>query len=271
MCHASLIVQAVAVICASALPIAAQDTSGNAAAASDAVEVHRIFQAKCLECHGPARPKGTFDYVLDLARLAKSPQLLVPSKPAESRIWEMIDSDKMPPENAAAGPLSSEQKRVINRWILAMVPPLPAAFPKRALLWLGRFHIPVVHFPVALVLAAMAGEAWFWWLGSKEPQPAVRFCIVLAAPAAVAAAILGWLLAWDGYGAGAPQILLLHRWIGTAAALCVLAIFYLSEKDSRLGSRTTLFRATLLIGGLLIGLSGHLGGTLVHGGGFYNF
>jgi uncharacterized membrane protein/mono/diheme cytochrome c family protein len=258
-----------------------------------AAAVHQIFMAKCVQCHGPqlAKPKGKFGYVLDLARLSANPDLLVPSKPDESRLWEMINNDEMPPEEAKAGPLTHEEKAAIQSWIAAGAPapeaadasanstvsegtigdPPVASFPKRVLSWLGRFHILTVHFPIALILAAMAGEAWFWWLGSTRPSPAVRFCILLGAPSAIAAIILGWLHAWAGFGASSPEALFLHRWIGTLAGIWLIAILYWSEKDSQVGRRTNVFRALLLIGCLLIGLSGHLGGTLVHGKDFFDF
>ena len=37
-----------------------------------AQHVRDIFEAKCLDCHGPElpRPKGKFGYVLDLQRMA---------------------------------------------------------------------------------------------------------------------------------------------------------------------------------------------------------
>ena len=41
-----------------------------------AQQVHDIFEAKCLDCHGPElpRPKGKFGYVLDLKRVAENPE-----------------------------------------------------------------------------------------------------------------------------------------------------------------------------------------------------
>jgi hypothetical protein len=66
-----------------------------------------------------------------------------------------------------------------------------------------------------------------------------------------------------------PQILSLHRWTGTAAALWAIGAVLLSERDERMGIRSHWFRAWLLIGMLLIGASGHLGGVLVHGENYF--
>src|SRR5262249_4598145 len=69
-------------------------------------EVKMVFQAKCVQCHGPQlpKPKGKFGYVLDLKRVAANPDLVVPGKPEESQLWDLIDNGEMPAENAKAGP-----------------------------------------------------------------------------------------------------------------------------------------------------------------------
>jgi mono/diheme cytochrome c family protein len=263
-----------------------------------ASQVRAIFAARCAECHGPElrRPHGRFGYVLDLGRVAGNPKLVLPFRPAESRLWTLIRDDEMPPADARQGPLTAEQKGVIRAWISSGAPaesspaspqPSPSISPveegamsetfdrplgPRILRWLGKFHILVIHFPIALLLAAAVGEAWRmgWRLGS--PWPAVRFCVLLGAAGAVAAAVLGWFHAdWGGYGAGSPEILGLHRWLGTAAALWAVGIALLSERDTCLGRRSLTFRMMLLLGTLLMGAVGHLGGTLVHGEEFFNW
>jgi uncharacterized membrane protein len=249
--------------------------------------VQKVFRAKCNQCHGShlAKPKGKFGYILDLGRVAGNPKIVVPSKPDESRLWELVSGDEMPPEDAQAGPLTAEEKNLIHDWIAAGAPAMPGSsatssesadepepsemarlpFYKRALFLLGRFHVIVVHFPIALIMAAAAGELWFWWLGYKGLHPAVRFCVLLAVPAAIAAAVLGWLLAWSGAGLSAPQVLLFHRWLGTVGAVWLVAVAASSEADARHSTRSALSRVLLFAGAILIGVTGHLGGTLVYG------
>src|SRR5690242_9048490 len=84
-----------------------------------AVEVKTVFQEKCAQCHGPQlpRPKGKFGYVLDLKRLAADSEKVVPGKPDQSHLWQMVDEDEMPAEGAKAGPLSKEEKQTIHDWI----------------------------------------------------------------------------------------------------------------------------------------------------------
>src|SRR5579859_7777873 len=92
-----------------------------------AAEVHAVFSAKCAGCHGPnlAKPKGRFGYVLDLARVAANPEIVVPSFPDESEMWELVRREEMPPADAPTGPLSQEQKELIKAWIAAGAPAEP--------------------------------------------------------------------------------------------------------------------------------------------------
>jgi uncharacterized membrane protein len=94
--------------------------------------------------------------------------------------------------------------------------------------------------------------------------------VLLGTAGAVSAAGLGWLDAsFNGYDAG--QLLTLHRWLGTGAAACAVAVALLSEMDARRGVRSVRFRVLLLVGALLVGLAGHFGGALVYGPDYFNW
>ncbi|HEV3258993.1 MAG TPA: cytochrome c [Gemmataceae bacterium] len=254
-----------------------------------ASEVHAIFSAKCAQCHGAnlRRPKGKFGYVLDLKRVAANPRLVVPSSSDESKLWKLIGNDKMPPRTARAGRLSPDQKATIRAWIEAGAPsasvaaaaedeettePAPLPFDQHLLAWLGKFHISVIHFPIALLLAAALGELWALVRRLPVPSPAVRFCVLLGAAAAVPAAALGWLHAtYGGYGSSDSQLLNLHRWFGTTTAVWAVVVALLSEADARAGIRRRRFRVALFLGALLVGLTGHLGGILAYGEDYFNW
>ncbi len=139
------------------------------------------------------------------------------------------------------------------------------------LLWPGRFHLLLLHFPIALLLAAALAEGWSAWKRRREPLPAVRFCLVLGAAAAIPTAALGYLYALGGHGAGSPGLLELHRWLGTAAAGWAVVAAVLSERDAHRGTRTWPVRILILGGALLVGLAAHLGGLLAQGPDFYDF
>jgi uncharacterized membrane protein len=138
--------------------------------------------------------------------------------------------------------------------------------------WLGRFHILLVHFPIALLIAAAIAETWSAWRGARGPQPVVRFCVLLGAASAVAAVVLGWFHAdFGGYGADLPRELDLHRWLGTAAGLWAVGAALVCERDAWRHQRSQLFRIAVLTGAILVSAAGHFGGILVHGEGFFDW
>jgi mono/diheme cytochrome c family protein len=237
--------------------------------------VREVFAAKCAQCHGPDLPRPKkFGYVTDLVKLADNPRLVVPFRPDESRLWLRVSEDEMPPEGARAGALSAAEKGVIHDWIAAGAPSdpppdeakeePPRPIVPRLLGWLGRFHVLVVHFPIGLLTAAALGEAWCLVRRRRQPWAPVRFCVLLGAVSAAAAAGLGWLRAATG-AFGGSELISWHRWAGTGAATLALAALLLSEADTRRGSRSLLLRVMLFADALLVGLAGHLGGGLVHG------
>jgi uncharacterized membrane protein len=261
-------------------------------------EVRSILSTKCAACHGAqlARPKGKFGHVEDLNRLAGDANLVVRFRSGESKLWQLIQDNEMPPKRAKTGTLSAEQKNTIRAWIESGaktaddVPasvsgisamethPDPATeqgdlpFFEHLLGWLGKFHVPMVHFPIALLIVAAAGELWSWCRGIRQPTPAVRFCILLAAAGAVAATLLGWLhAAFSGYAASSSQALVFHRWTGTTAGVVAIAAAVLSERDTRRGVRSSFFRVVLFLGALLVSIAAHLGGTLVYGANYFNW
>ena len=260
-----------------------------------ATEVRAVFAARCAVCHGPevAKPKGRFGYVLDLKRVAANPEMVIPFNPDESELWNLVRRNEMPPEDSPRGQTTASEKETIRAWIAAGAPTAPSPtmelqpgeqlteevaaksvrvpFAKRLLIWIGKFHLLVLHFPIALFGAAAARESWAMMRGSRIPAPAVRFCVALGATSAVTTVTLGWLHALGGHGAAMPRVLTLHRWLGTAAGLWAVAAAVLSERDARRGDRSRTGGALLLGGALLIGLTAHLGGTLAQGENFFDW
>src|SRR5262249_14287899 len=80
--------------------------AGTPAASGDerdwAVEVRAVFACKCAACHGSdlPKPKGRFGYVLDLRKVAKNPEMVIPFKPEESELWQLVRSNEMPPPDS---------------------------------------------------------------------------------------------------------------------------------------------------------------------------
>jgi hypothetical protein len=253
-------------------------------------QVRTLFAAKCASCHGPdlPKPKGRFGYVLDLPRVADNPEMVIRGSPDESELWVLVRNDEMPPSDSPSGPLTSKQKAVIREWIAHGAPNIaseapPLSVPEkdintteltagdRVIRWLGKFHLLFLHFPIALGFAALVAEGAWLWKRSFVSAEVVRFCVWLAAAAALPTALLGWLFAASGHGVGSPQLLTAHRWLGTAAALSLGVAAVCVERDARIGTRRPLARLLLIGAMTMIVLTAHLGGLLAHGSDFFDY
>ncbi len=109
-------------------PATAAERISQAEKAKLASEVKSVFENKCAKCHGPKgireteKPKGEFDYILDLAKLAASPKLIVPGDPDDSKLYNMVVDLLMPDEVAGEEPLPDNEIQLIGRWIEAGAP-----------------------------------------------------------------------------------------------------------------------------------------------------
>ena len=112
--RALLLLLALAAVARAAAPPAAPEE-----ALRVAQRVRDIFEAKCLDCHGPElpRPKGKFGYVLDLPRMAANPDYVTPGDPEKSELYKMVFSDEMPGEDANVPALTPEEKETVRRWV----------------------------------------------------------------------------------------------------------------------------------------------------------
>jgi uncharacterized membrane protein/mono/diheme cytochrome c family protein len=257
-------------------------------------EVRNVFATKCAGCHGPdlVKPKGRFGYVLDLRRLAGDPEKVIPFRPMESELWALVEHDEMPPPDSPHGALTPSQKEIIRSWLAEGAPdasavdlestfsvrsePTTAALTEmapgdRMLRWLGRFHLLLLHFPIALVLAAGVAEAWSVWRRNPIPSESVRFCLCLGALDAVFTAGLGWLHAAAGNGLDSPQLLAAHRLLGTTAAVWLVITAVFAERDARRGVRSAFVLLLLVFGVVITAITAHLGGLLAHGKDFFTY
>jgi len=253
--------------------------------ASPAADALRVFETKCIECHGPEvrKPKGGFGYVTDLVALAGDPALVVPGKPDKSEVYLRLvtenPKERMPPAKAREGGLTPGQIEQVRRWIEAGAPPPPPrggattgghrhdeapSGAARLGRWLGRFHPVVVHFPIALLLCAVLVELAGAVLKRTGYESIVTFCLVVGSAGAVAAAALGWLAAESEPTTGGT--LLTHRWLGIASALVAVAAASWRVAAVRKSAPLGLgFRLLLAGAGLLTAVAGHFGAMLVHG------
>lgn len=130
--------------------------------------------------------------------------------------------------------------------------------------WLGRLHPPSVHFPIALLLSAVASEFLGAASGRDVFRHSTRFAVWVGALGACVAAPLGWLFSETSI-AGDEWLMAAHRWAGTAVAVWALPTLLLCERAQRGIGSVAAFRAALVLSAALVGAAGFLGGSLVYG------
>ena len=134
---------------------------------------------------------------------------------------------------------------------------------------LGRLHPLVVHFPIALAIAAAAVEFLNILRRKAVASPFAFTATVFAAIAACVAAWSGWLNA-DFEGATPGNTLFLHRWLGVVAAggLCVVAVVGCLGRGGTRPRALNGYRWGLVVCAVVVGFGAHFGGTMVYGEGY---
>jgi mono/diheme cytochrome c family protein len=96
--------------------------------------VRVLLEVKCHKCHSDQleEPDGDFGYVLDLPRLVKTPELIVPGDPGRSELFRLIRDGDMPPfDQTEIRRLEPDEVNAVRRWIAAGAPTeLPKELPK---------------------------------------------------------------------------------------------------------------------------------------------
>ena len=134
---------------------------------------------------------------------------------------------------------------------------------------LGRFHVILIHFPVALLIAAAMVEAFAIVRRKSSPHPAAFACLLIGTLAAIVSATTGW--AHADYTPFPDQVdtVFYHRWLGIASAVLGLVVLALHQR-ARAGSVASIriYQVAAFITAAVVGFTGHLGGTLTHGSDF---
>lgn len=139
-------------------------------------------------------------------------------------------------------------------------------FGQRLVSWLGRLHTLVIHFPIAMFVGALGVELFGLWRRNSQYQSAVHVMLIVGALGAVVAAALGW-FAGGFYLTDRNQVLMLHRWLGTAIAAAGLLLLYLSATARRAPERPrTIYWVALGAITIAIAIQGYIGGSFMHGG-----
>ena len=137
---------------------------------------------------------------------------------------------------------------------------------QRLVSWLGRLHTLVIHFPIAMFVGALGVEIFGLWRRNDRYQSAAHVMLMVGALGAVVAAFLGW-FAGGFYLTDRNQILMLHRWLGTAIAVAGFGLLYLSATARRSPEKPrTIYWVALAVMTIAIAIQGYIGGSFMHGG-----
>ena len=133
---------------------------------------------------------------------------------------------------------------------------------------IGRLHLLLIHFPIALVIAAAGAEGVAIVTADERWHTMAVRNVRAGAVFALLASFAGWRLSLE-MGMASSPLLEWHRWLGTVGGVVTLvaAIATVGAGDrSPLGVRN--YRIALFAAGLLVAVTGHLGGLLVWGANF---
>lgn len=133
---------------------------------------------------------------------------------------------------------------------------------------IGRLHVLLIHFPIGLVIAAVAAEGAAAVTADHRWHMVAVGNVRAGAVFAVLAAIAGWRLSFE-MGTDALPLLEWHRWLGTIGGVATLAAAIATvgaHSHSSLGVRS--YRIVLFVAATLVAVTAHLGGLLVWGANF---
>jgi len=126
------------------------------------------------------------------------------------------------------------------------------------LVYSGRFHPLLLHFPLALMLVTISIFLSRKLLGIQGSE-IFRTLFFISAFTAVMTALMGLFLSTEG---GYDQDLLSkHQWLGVAVSLLTLMVWILVRSESQAFLRTATMLVTIPV--LIVG--SHFGGVLTHG------
>lgn len=131
----------------------------------------------------------------------------------------------------------------------------------------GRFHLLLLHFPIALIVMTVVAE-WLWiWFGGLMFSQAARFMIFAAAIFAPITALLGLAFGYGQHYEGLSlDLFVWHRYFGLLTAGLAILTAILRERYAReLSSSLTSYYISLFLLFLSVSLTGAFGGSLTFG------
>jgi uncharacterized membrane protein len=123
--------------------------------------------------------------------------------------------------------------------------------------FIGRFHPVLVHLPIGILLMAVVFHLLSYKKKFEVLQPALKISLLLGALGAIVSCISGFLLSQSGEYDEA--LVSTHQWFGIGLSVIGLLAYYFAVKNIQYN------KWLMPLMGLLIIITGHLGGSLTHG------
>lgn len=175
-------------------------------------------------------------------------------------VFALFISTAVPGHGEESGNRSGSSQSTVTTAEAADAPWIkPDSTLYKSIKYTGKFHLMVLHFPIAFLLAGALVQ-WYQVI-RKKGGSAVPVLLWFGAIAAVATAALGWMYAYDSvYFGDDKNLLFWHRWLGTGTAGVALIVLTLRNK---LGPKSLAIALTLCAG--LVAAAAHFGASLAYG------
>jgi uncharacterized membrane protein len=126
-------------------------------------------------------------------------------------------------------------------------------------------HVVLIHFPIALFVAAVAFDYFAQWRKNQALAAAAYLNLLLAAISTVpvvASGLMAW--QWALEGQKIKGILLMHLVFGCISSVLIWLVFWIHWRVRRLPEKSLpKYRLPIeALAVLIVGLTGHLGGFL---------
>ena len=131
---------------------------------------------------------------------------------------------------------------------------------------IGRLHPLIIHLPIGILLLGMLMECAIRF-GQKETlKSAMSFVWGVGAVSSIVAVVTGLNLANNGdYD---QTLLSRHQWSAIALACMSVWVWWQHRRTIKTNTRSTLYSYSLVGVSVLLGLTGHFGGSMTHGSDF---
>ncbi|MEM9400003.1 MAG: c-type cytochrome domain-containing protein [Verrucomicrobiota bacterium] len=132
-------------------------------------------------------------------------------------------------------------------------------------LFIGRFHSLVVHFPIGILLSVLLIECFSLVRRSTDLDTAIVFLLEMSGYFSLLAVGVGFCLAQEGgYN---EERLALHQWMGVLLTVAIFATLFIKRRYHRYkeASWGWSYRGMLLLSSIILVVGAHQGGVMAHG------